>query len=423
MKHNVKFFPERRKDKNGDLIKKNIPIYADIHFSGTRLFYFTGYRIDRDKFDPKKQEATKNSTGCEGRRTVSYADINRRIKKIKAALELYFQDTRTASKQQIIFLLNDICQKNNTSGTSDFWGLFDKFMLTAPMSEGRRRHFKSIKNRLQRYEQARGLRITFEGMTTDRLRDFEKYLKTGADTVPLGRNTLHSIFSLTRTFWNWSRKELKQQGKIIPYPFSSDGYTVPGESYGEPIYLTREERESLFNAALSCERLRRVRDIFLFQCFIGARVADMCKLTKDNIQNGVLSYIPHKKRDGKPVTVNVPLHPQAIKILSRYDLPDGRLLPFITDQRYNEYLKELFKKVELNRIVTRLNPSTGEPEMVKLSEIASSHMGRRTFIGNLYGKIDSGIICSMSGHIQGSRAFTRYYNVSQELQKEAISKL
>jgi integrase len=111
----------------------------------------------------------------------------------------------------------------------------------------------------------------------------------------------------------------------------------------------------------------------------------------------------------------------ALEILSRYDYPDGRLLPFITDQRYNTYLKELFRKVEINRIVTRLNPTTGEPEQVKLSDIASSHMARRAFIGNLYGKVDSGIISSMSGHIQGSKAFTRYYNISQELQVKAIN--
>jgi hypothetical protein len=48
-------------------------------------------------------------------------------------------------------------------------------------------------------------------------------------------------------------------------------------------------------------------------------------------------------------------------------------------------------------------------------------MARRAFIGNLYGKVDSGIISSMSGHIQGSKAFTRYYDVSTELQQQAIN--
>ncbi|MFZ4414889.1 MAG: hypothetical protein ACOYOV_17515, partial [Bacteroidales bacterium] len=94
---------------------------------------------------------------------------------------------------------------------------------------------------------------------------------------------------------------------------------------------------------------------------------------------------------------------------------------FITDQRYNEYLKELFEKVELTRTVTRQHPTTREPEQVRLCDIASSHMARRSFVGNMFGKIDSAIIASMSGHVANSKAFTRYYDVSKELQQQAIN--
>ena len=44
-------------------------------------------------------------------------------------------------------------------------------------------------------------------------------------------------------------------------------------------------------------------------------------------------------------------------------------------------------------------------------------------MGNLYGKVDNGIISSMSGHVAGSKAFTRYYDVSKELQQDAINLL
>jgi integrase len=98
-------------------------------------------------------------------------------------------------------------------------------------------------------------------------------------------------------------------------------------------------------------------------------------------------------------------------------------MPFISDQRYNINLKNLFRELKINRIVTRLNPTTGEPEQVPICDIVSSHMARRAFVGNLYGKVDNGIIGSMSGHVAGSKAFTRYYDVSKELQQDAISKL
>jgi integrase len=435
MKYNVKIAPERRKDKIGQIITKNVPLFADIRFSGTRIFYFTGYRIDIDKFNHESQEVKKNSIGLEGKRDVPYNDINRRLKAIKATLEIFFQNTDRATREQIIKILDNVCKnafpiKTDTDNTG-FFTLFEKYLNVFKFSYERKRQVKSIINHWQRYAASRRIKITFESLTVDLLRDFERYLKDES-TKPKarnsevmvishkGRNTIHKIMAMTRAFWNFAKNELKQQEIEISNPFGQDGYKIPGEVYGDPIYITKEERNILFNASLTSERLQRVRDLFVFQCLIGARVGDLCKLTKSNVQEGILTYIPRKTKDGKPVAVTIPLSSNAKEIVNRYDLPDGRLLPFITDQRYNDYLKELFKEVGITRKVTRLNPTTGEPEQVRLCDIASSHMARRAFIGNLYGKVDSGIISSMSGHIQGSKAFTRYYDVSIELQQKAI---
>lgn len=438
MKHSVKIAPERRKDKAGKLITENVPLFADIRFAGTRLFYFTGYRLDADKFDTKEQRAKKNCTGNEAKRPVQYSTINDRLKAIKAALELFFQKTNAATKPQVIALLDDVCKKAVTpepeADNTGFFSMFYHYHNVCNLSAGRKKHISSTINHWLRYEAARGLKITFESITVDLLRDFERYLqnestrpkaKNSKELVfsPKSKNTIHVLMALTRTFWNFARKELKTKGINLHYPFGPDGYQAPGENYGSPIYITSEERDILFRAKLPSERLQRVRDIFVLQCLIGARVGDLCKLTKANVQNNTVTYIPRKTKDGKPVNVSVPLHPKALEILSRYDLPDGRLLPFITDQRYNDYLKELFRNVGINRIVTRLNPTTGEPEQVPICDIVSSHMARRAFVGNLYGKVDNGIISSMSGHVAGSRAFTRYYDVSKELQQDAISKL
>lgn len=438
MKHNVKIAPERRKDKAGNLIEKNVPLFADIRFLGTRVFYFTGYRIDADKFNNELQQAKKNSSGHEGKRTVQYNAINDRLKMIKAALELFFQGNDSATKQQVIDLLDDVCKKGDTpeleSDETEFFPMFNKYHDVCKLSIVRKKKINSTINHWLRYEAARGLKITFESVTIDMLRDFERYLqnesarpkaRNSKELVysPKGINTIHSLMAVTRAFWNFARKELRQKGIEIHYPFGSDGYQVPGEVYGNPIYITSDERDILFRAELPSERLQRVRDIFVLQCLIGARVGDLCKLTKANVQSNAITYIPRKTKDGKPVNVTVPLHPKAVEILSRYNLPDGRLLPFITDQRYNDYLKELFRAVGINRIVTRLNPTSGEPEQVKICDIVSSHMARRAFIGNLYGKVDNGIISSMSGHVAGSKAFTRYYDVSKELQQNAINLL
>ena len=124
--------------------------------------------------------------------------------------------------------------------------------------------------------------------------------------------------------------------------------------------------------------------------------------------------------------MTIPLHPTAKIILERYsNLEDDRLLPFGTDQRYNVLIKEMFKAVpEIDHTVSILDPVTRLEKQVKLSEVASSHMGRRNFCGNLY---EAGYreadIAAMSGHAEGSKAISRYRKVSNETKQKMISSL
>lgn len=98
-----------------------------------------------------------------------------------------------------------------------------------------------------------------------------------------------------------------------------------------------------------------------------------------------------------------------------------KLFPFISDQKYNEDIKSIFELCEINRIVTVLNPTTGREEQKPISEIASSHLARRTFIGNLYKQVqDPNLICSLSGHVEGSKAFTRYRTVDREMKQKLV---
>ena len=73
-------------------------------------------------------------------------------------------------------------------------------------------------------------------------------------------------------------------------------------------------------------------------------------------------------------------------------------------------------------MVTILNPTTGQEEQRPINEIASSHMARRTFIGCLYHQVqDPNLIGSMSGHAEGSRAFTRYRAIDQATKEKLVS--
>ena len=71
-----------------------------------------------------------------------------------------------------------------------------------------------------------------------------------------------------------------------------------------------------------------------------------------------------------------------------------------------------------------INPKTREEEKKRLCDIASSHLARRTFIGNLYKETpDPNIIGKLSGHKEGSRAFARYRDIDDDMLTDLVSKL
>jgi integrase len=177
----------------------------------------------------------------------------------------------------------------------------------------------------------------------------------------------------------------------------------------------------LFNAEIEDTGLSVVRDVFIFQCFIGCRYGDLMRLKRSNIINGCIQYIASKTRSEKPRVARVPVTEKAMVILSRYDLSDGRLLPFITLRHYNKFLKKLFLLVDLTRIVTLADKKTQIDIQVPICDLASSHMARRVFIGGLHKKnVKNEIIASMSGHVENSKAFSRYYDIDQEDQEQAM---
>jgi len=123
--------------------------------------------------------------------------------------------------------------------------------------------------------------------------------------------------------------------------------------------------------------------------------------------------------------VRVPLNHMAAEIVSRYaDLPGGRLFPFISKQKYNDAIKRCFLAARLNRQVAIMDPVTREEKKRPLNEVASSHLARRTFIGNLYKQVaDPNLIGAMSGHTEGSRAFARYRDIDDEMKAGLVEKL
>lgn len=359
-----------------------------------------------------------------------------------------------------------------------FFNHFDDYLAVSQFSESRRNHFLVLYRALQRYSLYRSFEVSFDSLNPAIIADFERFLrkehtffddnrvpiakyKTIFDQFPecrtpkaRGDNYVKGLLVILRTFIIWANKTGKTQNN----PFKER--QIKECVYGTPIFITDEERRKIYETDLSYDkRMEQQRDIFIFQCMIGCRISDLYSMRQSNIitektskgDRKCICYIPRKTKEGNPITVSVPLNETALKILNKYEymkdeaLVDNRyskkniakaiknnpaasseapLFPLIAQQRYNEYIKEIFKACGITRVVSVINPTTGEVEQKSIADVASSHLARRTFVGNLYNKVqDPNLVGSLSGHKEGSRAFSRYRTINIDIKADLIDKM
>lgn len=289
----------------------------------------------------------------------------------------------------------------------------------------------------QRFELYQKARYLVSDLTADLMEKFGDYLRNehiiakerpdiyeavseSRKPVPRGDNSLSTLLRKMRTFCN----TCVRSGVLSVSPFVE--YKVPQELYGTPYYITIDERNKLYSTDMSdSKELAKQRDIFVFQCCVGCRVRDLLALKKTSVVNGALEYVADKTRLDNPEVLRVPLNSIACEIVARYANTDSeKLLPFLSSQKYNVYIKEAFIRAEITRLVTVRNSVTGFSEQQPINKLASSHMARRTFCGNLYKKVkDARLIGSMSGHSPNSRSFARYSEIDDEIKTELVTML
>ena len=319
----------------------------------------------------------------------------------------------------------------------DLLTLFGEFVAGKQVSEGRRRHYEVTGRALERFGNYLGRKLTTENVDTAALEAFRTFLQTereiaeqkeyrriyrAQDYTPAerGQNVIIEYFKIVRAFFLW----LNRRGLTQNNPFKT--FSVGTAAYGTPYYLTIEERDRIRSVNLGRHpALAAQRDIFVFQCLTGCRVGDLVAFRKGDVADGVLTYIPRKTIGDRPVVVRVPLTKTAREIVERYaELPGDRLLPTISVQKYNDAIKRVCLAARVRRQVAVLDPVTRQEVKRPLNEIASSHLARRTFIGNLYKQVsDPALIGAMSGHAEGSKAFARYRNIDDEMKAEVVNLL
>jgi integrase len=332
-----------------------------------------------------------------------------------------------------------------------FFDLLEDYLKDTKYSAVRENTFRVLIRALKRYEMfirlsdrtQREFTLDINTMDKDRITDFESFFRNEhalleeypdvfkqipatIDTKrrspkpqPRGHNTICAQLKRLRAFCNWCNN----QGITANKPFA--GYNgVTTEIYGTPYYISIDERNHIADFDLSAfPHLAAQRDIFIFQCLIGCRISDLMKLKESDIINGEITYMPEKTKEERQTLVRVPLNERALSLIGKYRGMDKqcRLFPFISSQKYNDAIKEIFTRCGVTRPVSVLNPVTGDEEKKPINEVASSHIARRTFVGNLYKKVrDPNLVGALSGHVEGSKAFARYREIDVEIRKDVI---
>ena len=435
--------------------KKSVDVNIRFRISDGRnvqLFHNSELRVNVDVWDAKND--------CIKARAIYTGDKNAFNKAVNARKQLLLEIYEASKDMQLTSdmlerLVDEQLHPEKYKSTEDgFFPLMEEFLQKRKLSEVRENNFRVLIRALKRYELLRQIvdeeerknkrqkgsselfLLDIDTIDADLITDIESFLRNehtlyneypevykavsgSKQPQQRGNNTICALFNKLRAFFNWCN----EQGKTDNKPFAGyEGVTV--ERYGTPYYITIDERNKIADFDLSSKPTLEVqRDIFIFHCLIGCRVSDLLKMTDDNIINGVIEYIPHKTIDERPTVVRVPLNERALKLVEKYRGTDskGRLFPFISAQKYNDAIKEVFKECGVTRIVTVLNPTTGKEEKKPINEVASSHLARRTFIGNLYKKVkDPNLVGSLSGHAEGSKAFARYREIDDEIKTELV---
>ena len=176
--------------------------------------------------------------------------------------------------------------------------------------------------------------ISMNEITPMFINDFEVYLMTACKC---SANTTAKFMQFFKRIVLIARNN----GILVGDPFANYKIRLKKVDRG---YLTEAEISTILKKKLVSERLEQVRDVFIFSCFCGLAYIDVKNLTQDNIRtsfDGNLWIMT--KRQKTNTTVNVPVLKIPQMILEKYKgkLPGNMLLPVISNQKLNAYLKEI----------------------------------------------------------------------------------
>ncbi|MDO5665124.1 MAG: phage integrase SAM-like domain-containing protein, partial [Bacteroidia bacterium] len=384
LKRNIIFALESRK-KNGIPIIENVPIRMRVIFSGKRIEFTTGYRIDVAKWDGTKERVINGSTNkLDQTASEINADLLRYYSEMQSVFKEFEVQNITPTQEQVKDAFNarinpviDDEVKSEDTPNIDFKNAFNEFVKECGKqnnwTNSTYEKFSAVKKHLKSFK----TELTFEYFDEKGLNNYVEFLRK---TKNMRNSTIGKQLGFLKWFLRWSFK--KGYNKNSAY----DSFKPKlKNSPKKVIFLTWDELTQLREYQIPEQKqyLERVRDVFLFCCFTGLRYSDVFNLRRSDIKDNHIEVTTVKTAD----SLIIELNNHSKSILNKYKdfaFQDQKALPVISNQRMNDYLKELAELAGIDEPVRETYYKGNErvDEVLPKYALLGTHAGRRTFICN-----------------------------------------
>lgn len=378
---------------------KNNPANINILLSAGRKKEFvrkTGKTIDPNKWDAEKN-IPKGKTDDIKNLRVDLVDLSVFIEKAFNKDEPAGIEINGDWLQSQIDLFHG---KNNLVDLDILTTYIQKYIDEAPfkqnakkelgLSRGRVQNLKLFKNTILKYESEvfKGKSILIKDINLQFLEKFKMWMfGKGYSTNYVGKNIAN--------FRTVCRDAGKNDIVISTQVKNFKGVSESREPE-DIITLDEQEQEQIKNAVLLREALINARKWLLLGCLIGQRAGDLLNITDKNIKEVAGVKIIELKQQKTGKLVAIPLLPEAVEIIE-----SG--LPYkISLSRFNEYIKDVCQIAGIDKPTkARIKEKKGTPhkkDIFQKWEVVSSHVCRRSFATNFYGRIPTPILMNITAH-------------------------
>lgn len=387
--------------------EKNLICFVRGIETGKTTYIKTNISIVPDLWNPRKQEVRHSHP--------DYAQLNSHIDKLSREIRALYLDYIDKNKRIDLkifktYLYENLFNKPEPEKCRTLYDVFDKYEASKKNSIAisSYKKFKTLKNHLKNFEKFTKTDISFEKVDAH---FFDEFIKYGLKNANLTNNSISKLINQFKTFLFWAYEhDFHVNLKFKNFRVREDKVDF--------VYLTENELLKLVNLDLNSNlRLNNVRDVFCLSCFTGVRFSDISNLDFNDIKDGTWHLRTQKTKD----PLSIPLTDYALDILNKY-IDSGKQLPVISNQKSNQYLKELCKLAEIEEIYKIIRYKGAERIEIKKPkhEFVGTHTARRTFvILSLEKGMRAETVMAVTGH-KDYKTFKKYILISSKVKHDEM---